>query len=113
MEVNYKLDKVRELASGDEDFIAAIAAAFLEEVPEAIAQINEGISNKDFTQVYQNAHKIKPTIQMFDIAILDDVIVLQDWGKLEKENDDVSTQQERVTAVINAVVSELKSDFSI
>jgi len=113
MEVNYKLDKVRELASGDEDFIAAVAAAFLEEVPEAIVQINEGVGNKDFTQVYQNAHKIKPTIQMFDIAILDDVIVLQDWGKFEKGNDDVSSQQERVTAVINAVVLELKSDFSL
>lgn len=113
MEVNYKLDKVRELASDDEDFIAAIAAAFLEEVPEAIAKINEGISSKDFSQVYQNAHKIKPTIQMFDIAILEDVIVLQDWGKFEKENDNVSTEQERVNAVINAVISELKSDFSL
>jgi hypothetical protein len=113
MEVNYKLDKVRELASGDEDFVAAIAAAFLEEVPEAIAQINEGIVNKKFTQVYQNAHKIKPTIQMFDIAILDDVLVLQDWGKFERIADDVSVEQERVNAVIKAVVSELKSDFKL
>ena len=113
MEVNYKLDKVRELASGDEDFIAAIAAAFLEEVPEAIAQINEGIDNKNFMQVYQNSHKIKPTIQMFDIAILDDVIVLQEWGKHEKINDDVHVELERVNAVIKAVVSELKSDFDI
>jgi len=113
MEVNYKLDKVRELASGDEDFVTAIAEAFLEEVPEAIIQINEGISNKDFSQVYQNAHKIKPTIQMFDIAILEDVVVLQDWGKFEKGNDDVSAEQERVTTIITAVVSELKSDFSM
>jgi len=113
MEVNYKLDKVRELASGDEDFTAAIAAAFLEEVPEAITKINEGIGKKDFYQVYQNAHKIKPTIQMFDIAILDDVLVIQDWGKFEKTNDDVSVEQERVNAVIKAVVLELKSDFSL
>jgi len=113
MEVNYKLDKVRELASGDEDFIAAIAAAFLDEVPEAITQINEGLINKNCSQVYQNAHKIKPTIQMFEIAILDDVLVLQDWGKFEKITDDVSVEQERVNAVIKAVVSELKSDFSL
>jgi len=113
MEVNYKLEKVRELASGDDDFVTAIASAFLEEVPEAIIQINEGITNKNFHQVYQNAHKIKPTIQMFDIAILDDVLVLQDWGKFEKITDDVSVEQERVNAVIKAVVSELKSDFSL
>lgn len=113
MEVNYKLDKVKELASGDDDFIAAIAAAFLEEVPEAIMQINKGIEHKNFIQVYQNAHKIKPTIQLFDIAVLEDVLILQDWGKFEKGNDDVSNEQERVNAVINAVVSEIKSDFSL
>lgn len=113
MEVNYKLDKVKELASGDADFIAAIAAAFLEEVPEAIMQINKGLEHKNYTQVYQNAHKIKPTIQLFDIAVLEDVLILQDWGKFEKGNDDVSNELERVNAVINSVVSEIKSDFSL
>ena len=49
MKVNYKLDKVRELASGDVDFIAAIAAAFLEEVPEAVSQIEIGLKDNDFT----------------------------------------------------------------
>jgi hypothetical protein len=113
MEVNYKLDKVRDLASGDEDFIEAIASAFLEEVPEAIVQINEGLITKNCSQVYQNAHKIKPTIQMFDIAVLEDLLVIQDWGKFERISDDVSLQQERINAVIKAVASEIKSDFSL
>jgi hypothetical protein len=113
MEVNYKLDKVRDLASGDEDFIEAIASAFLEEVPEAIVQINEGLITKNCYQVYQNAHKIKPTIQMFDIAVLEDLLVIQDWGKFERISDDVSLQQERINAVIKAVASEIKSDFSL
>jgi HPt (histidine-containing phosphotransfer) domain-containing protein len=113
MEVNYKLNKVRELASGDEDFVEAIATAFLEEVPEAIIQINEGLKNKDCSQVYQNAHKIKPTIQMFDIAVLEDLLIIQDWGKFEKITDDVSLHLERVNAVIKAVTSEIKSDFSL
>jgi len=113
MEVNYKLDKVKELASGDDDFIAAIAAAFLEEVPEAIVQINRGLENKNFSQVYQNAHKIKPTIQLFDIAVLEDVLVLQDWGKFEQDGTDVTNEFERVNAVIKSVVLELKSDFSL
>jgi len=113
MEVNYKLDKVRELASGDEDFVAAIAVAFLEEVPVAVAQINEGLSSENYVQVHQNAHKIKPTIQMFDIAILEDVIALQDWGESEKENENMFDIQERFNAVINTVVLEIKSDFNL
>ena len=34
MSQHYKLDRVRELAEDDEDFVSAIAAAFIEEVPE-------------------------------------------------------------------------------
>ena len=50
---------------------------------------------------------------MFDIAVLEDVLVLQDWGRFEKVTDDVSVEQERINAVIKAVVSELKSDFNL
>lgn len=113
MEVNYKLDKVKELASGDTDFIAAIASAFLEEVPPAITQIEIGLQSNDYAQVYQNAHKIKPTIQLFDIPVFDDVLVIQDWGKFEQKDKNVMNEFERVSTVIKAVVSELKSDFKL
>ncbi len=113
MEVNYKLDKVRELASGDEGFVAAIASAFLEEVPHAIEQINYGLTTKNCALVYQNAHKIKPTIQMFDISILEDLLIIQDWGKYEKLSEDMTEQFERLNAVIKIVASEIKSDFSL
>lgn len=113
MEVNYKLNKVRELAGGDEDFIAAIAAAFIEEVPEAIAEIEEGLKHKDFKQVYQNAHKIKPTVEMFEMGVFEELLVVQDWGKFEQEGKDVSTAFEKLTAVVDAVVKELTSDFDL
>ena len=32
MELNYKLTKVKDLADGDQEFIRAMAAAFVEEV---------------------------------------------------------------------------------
>lgn len=113
MEVNYKLDKVKELASGDHDFVAAIAAAFLEEVPEAVSQIEIGLNEVDFTKVYQNAHKIKPTIQLFEIPVFDDVLVIQDWGKFEQKEKTVFAEFERLNAVIKVVVAELKSDFKL
>lgn len=113
MEVNYKLDKVRELASGDVDFIAAIAAAFLEEVPEAVSQIEIGLKDSDFTKVYQNAHKIKPTIQLFNIPVFEDVLTIQDWGKFEQNDKSVTAEFERLNTVVKVVSGELKSDFKL
>ena len=113
MEVNYKLNRVRELAGGDEDFIAAIAAAFIEEVPEAIAEIKEGLQHKDYKQVYQNAHKIKPTVEMFDMGVFEELLVIQDWGKFEQEGKDVSAEFEKLTSVVDTVVKELTADFDL
>ena len=39
MEQHYKLFRVREMADNDEDFVAALAAAFLEEVPEDLERL--------------------------------------------------------------------------
>lgn len=113
MGVNYSLDKVKELASGDTDFIVAIATAFLDEVPEAIAQIENGIQSSNYAKVYQNAHKIKPTIQLFDIPIFEDVITVQDWGKHEQSDKNICTEFEHIDAVIKQVSAELKAKFEL
>lgn len=113
MEVNYKLNNVRELAGGDDEFVAAIAAAFVQEVPEAIALIKDGLSTKNYEQVYQNAHKIKPTIQMFELPIYNEIIVIQDWGKFKQAGKDVSKTFNKVSILIQAVTKELKADFNL
>ncbi|MEO8773241.1 MAG: Hpt domain-containing protein, partial [Gelidibacter sp.] len=83
MEENYKLYRVRELADGDEDFVNAIAAAFLEEVPEDAARLKKAVAEADYYTTYQAAHKMKPTIDLFELGVLDDLITVQDWGKDE------------------------------
>lgn len=113
MELNYKLTKVKELADGDEEFIKAMAEAFVEEVPEAVALIKEGVETYDFKKTYENAHKIKPTVQMFELGIYNDVITLQDWGKFEQKDKDVTLPLEKVLDVVKLAVKEIKSDFDL
>ncbi len=48
MEQHYKLFRVRELADNDEDFIAALAEAFLEEVPEDAERLKKAVAEKDY-----------------------------------------------------------------
>ncbi|NQY07166.1 MAG: Hpt domain-containing protein [Flavobacteriaceae bacterium] len=113
MELNYKLYKVKELAGGDEDFVKAIAEAFLEEIPEAVSLIKEGVEKYDFKKTYENAHKIKPTVQMFELGIYNDVITLQDWGKFEQKDKDVTLQLEKIIEVVKLAVKEIKADFNL
>ncbi len=113
MENHYKLDRVRELAGGDDDFVNALAEAFLEEVPEDASRLQVAVAEKDFFNTYQAAHKMKPTIDLFELGVLEDLIVVQDWGKFEKNDEDVSVQLQTVLSAVEKAVAEIKSDFNL
>ena len=113
MEVNYKLYRVRELADNDEDFVMALAAAFLEEVPEDAERLKKAVAEKDFYNTYQAAHKMKPTVDLFELGVLNELITVQDWGKFEKTGDDISKELELVLDAIQKASEEIKEDFSL
>ncbi len=113
MEQHYKLYRVRELADNDEDFVMALAAAFLEEVPADAELLKEAVANQDYLQTYQSAHKMKPTIDLFELGVLEDLIEVQDWGKFEKKGEDISNKLDIVLSAVEQASTEMKSDFSL
>jgi HPt (histidine-containing phosphotransfer) domain-containing protein len=113
MEQNYKLYRVREMADGDEDFIMALAAAFLEEVPEDAERLKKAVAEKDFYNAYQAAHKMKPTVDLFELGVLDKLIIVQDWGKFEQVDKDVSAELDVVLNAVTNASEEIKQDFNL
>lgn len=113
MELHYKLFRVRELADNDEDFIAALAEAFLEEVPEDAERLKKAVAEKDYQEAYQAAHKMKPTVDLFELGVLDKLIEVQDWGKFTQTDVDVTEQLELVLRAVEKASSEMKSDFKL
>ena len=77
MEQHYKLDRVRELADNDVDFIKTLAMTFLEEVPEDAKHLETAVVSKDYLAAYKSAHKMKPTIDLFELGVLDVLIEVQ------------------------------------
>jgi len=113
MEQHYKLYRVRDLAGGDEDFVMALVATFLEEVPEDAGKLREYVESKNYLESYRTAHKMKPTVDLFELGVLQDLIEVQDWGKFEKRDIDITPKLEIVMAAVNNAILELKSDFNL
>jgi len=104
MEQHYKLDRVRELADNDTDFIKTLAMTFLDEVPEDAKLLQIAVVSKDYLAAYKSAHKMKPTIDMFELGVLDDLIEVQEWGRLEQRDKDISDKLDIVMiAIENAI----------
>ena len=113
MSEHYKLHRVREMADGDEEFVAALAAAFIEEVPEDAERLRKSVPEGDFYETYQAAHKMKPTIDLFELGVLDALIVVQDWGKNEEDEKDVTAQLQIVLNAVENATNEIKSDYGL
>ncbi|MEO1033586.1 Hpt domain-containing protein [Winogradskyella sp.] len=113
MAKHYKLDRVREMADNDEDFVMALAAAFIEEVPEDAERLRKAVPEKDFYETYQAAHKMKPTVELFDLGVYDELIEVQDWGKFEQEDKNVEAQLEKVLIAVENATNEIKADFGL
>ena len=113
MEQHYKLFRVRELADDDEEFVAALAAAFIEEVPVDAERLKNAVEQKDFYTTYQAAHKMKPTIDLFELGVLADLIEVQDWGKDEKGDLDVTDRLQLVLTAVENTTQEIKNDFNL
>ncbi|MDW5290087.1 Hpt domain-containing protein [Formosa sp. PL04] len=113
MEQHYKLYRVRELADNDEEFVRALALTFLEEIPEDLKVLKKAVQENNYNETYQVAHKLKPTIDLFEICVLDELIIVQEWGRLEQKKVDITSTFNTVITAIELAVSEIKSDFDI
>ena len=109
----YKLNRVREMADNDEDFVAALVEAFLEEVPEDAERLKNAVAEKDYHEAYQAAHKMKPTIDLFELGVLDILIEVQDWGKFEQVERNVDAQLATVLAAVENASNDLRSEFDL
>ncbi|MBT8271513.1 MAG: Hpt domain-containing protein [Bacteroidia bacterium] len=113
MEQHYKLDKIRALSDNDTDFIDTLVSTFLEEVPEDARQLTIAVDSRDYLASYKAAHKMKPTIDLFELGVLDDLIEVQDWGKYEQKEKDITQALAKVMAAIDRAVHEIKEDFNL
>ena len=113
MEQHYKLFRVKELADNDEDFIATLAEAFLEEMAPDLERLKNAVATVDYHEAYQAAHKMKPPVDLFELGVLDTLIEVQDWGKFTKEGEDISEQLTIVATAVENALEEIKTDFNL
>ena len=109
----YKLHRVREMADNDEDFVVALVGAFLEEVPEDAERLKNAVAVKDYQEAYQAAHKMKPTVDLFELGVLETLIEVQDWGKFEQTDKNIDDQLAVVLAAVENASNALRNDFGL
>ncbi|EAQ38776.1 Hpt domain-containing protein [Dokdonia genika] len=111
MSRHYNLEKVREIAGGDEDFVAVIVSTFLQEIPPDLESMQNAIENVNHKMAYQFAHKMKPNLDMFGIDLLDQIKAMEKWSDTNKPTSAIQTKLDDITNTLTTVIAELQEDF--
>lgn len=108
----YSLDKINEMADGDQDFINSVISVFLEEVPVDLVGLEKALEEENYQQVYQLAHKIKPNVDLLGMEqTRAAALEIETLGKSEANMSEIKSVFPRLKTDIEQVVSELRKDF--
>ena len=110
----YSLDKINEMADGDDDFINSVISVFLEEVPQDLEGLENALEAGNYEQVYQLAHKIKPNVDLLGMEQTKAAALqIETLGKSEANMAEIQSVFPSLKKDIEQVVSELKNDFNL
>ncbi|HLT50468.1 MAG TPA: Hpt domain-containing protein [Arenibacter sp.] len=110
----YNLDKIQEMADGDEDFIVSVVTVFLEEVPTDLNELERALEHKDYDAVYKLAHKIKPNVDLLGMEPARAVALqIETFGRKGENREEIERLVPLLKKDIHQVISELKNDFKL
>jgi len=110
----YSLDKLNELADGDEEFIHSVVSVFLDEVPEDLSLLEIAINQKNYPSIYQLAHKIKPNVDLLGMEqTRAAALEIENLGKQGNTGAQIDVIFPTLKKDISQVVAELKKDFNL
>lgn len=110
----YSLDKINEMADGDEEFIKSVISVFLEEVPVDLRELETAVSASNYQQVYKLAHKIKPNVDLLGMEQTRAIALeIETLGKGEGNMDRIREQFPILKRDIEQVIGELRNDFDV
>ena len=110
----YSLDKINEMAEGDQDFINSVISVFLEEVPVDLEALEVALEEKNHEMVYQLAHKIQPNVDLLGMEqTRAAALEIETLGKNAANMEDIKKVFPALKTDIYQVVSELQNDFNL
>jgi HPt (histidine-containing phosphotransfer) domain-containing protein len=102
------------MCRGDEEKIVKMVKVFIDQTSQAILEILNAFSEKDFLRIEKLAHKIKPTLTYFGTAKLEkELINLEDLLIQKSELAEIDLKIQSFNILTKTVVAKMKNDFNI
>lgn len=116
---NNKKDNVTDLtylidiANGDNSFIKEMIDVYMQQTPEAIADLEACVKNKDWKKLQAVTHKMKPSFTFFGLKDMYSIIdSIEEYLDKEIHFDLLPEMIAKIKIICNRAMLELKFDKS-
>jgi HPt (histidine-containing phosphotransfer) domain-containing protein len=107
----YELSMIEQLCRGNQEQVIKMITVFIEQVPPSVEEIKMAYSNRDFTAIKKTAHKIKPTLTYYGIAVLEkDIRFIEALAETESIHE-LAVKIKKLDEVITTVAAQMKKDY--
>ena len=90
-----------------------MAEAFLEEVAPDLERLKTAVAAEDYHEAYQAAHKMKPTVDLFELGCFRYFNRSTRLGEVYQKGEDITPQLAIVVEAVEKTLVEIKSDFNL
>lgn len=109
---SYHLDKLIAFVGDDPDAIKNMVGIFLHTTPELLETINQSYKQKQPEQMAKAAHSLKPTLDVFGVDSVYDVIrKIEQKAKNATLDDELAGLINTLNGVLETVFEQLKKAF--
>ena len=98
----WSLSKLRQMAKGNEAFVLKMQKLFVEQTLVRLAELERAVSEENYAQVGEIAHKMKPALDSFCIDSMKDSV-----RRLEKAAEIPAIENRQLAADFLAVLKKV------
>ncbi len=106
------LVKIEELAQGNKVFVKTLVSTFIDQLPEAIENMNSYINQGDLEGLAREAHKLKPSLDLFSVESgMSLVRILEDYKSINSLEYGLEVHNE-LSIILSAVLESLRKELN-
>jgi PAS domain S-box len=108
----FDLENLLPFSRGNEAFLKQMLALFCDQAPVEVEKMMEAYHAKDIGEVGAIAHKLKPSIDNFNINILkEDIRFVERAGKEKEDSPELRDALQKVKNTVEQVIAQMRAEF--
>ncbi|MBU1014064.1 MAG: Hpt domain-containing protein [Bacteroidetes bacterium] len=108
----YSLDRIKAFIGDDQEMLIKLIKIFLENGPQILNSIQNNLINKDYQLLAFHAHKLKTSIDHFNIkAVTSEIRLIEDYAHNKSNLELLPSLIQKLEQELQVTMNELKIDF--